>query len=319
MSAGRRYLVVGAGALGGFYGCRLQRAGMQVEYLLHSDYEHVQKHGWRVESKDGDFELPSAVVHARPVDIPPADVVLLGLKSTSNHLLKELLPGLVNKTGVVLVMQNGLGIEEEVAELVGPDRVIGVCCFLCSNKVGPGHIRHLDYGTIAIGEYTPTGRPGGITERLRSIAADFEKAGIPVMLADDLRLARWKKLIWNIPFNGLSVLLDVETNELVGDPDLKRLVRSIMDEIGALARADGRIIEEEFVAKMLRDTEAMIPYKTSMKVDYDGARPLELDAIFGAPIRVAGRLGTPMPMVESLYRELRFLDRRRRSENAPAG
>jgi 2-dehydropantoate 2-reductase len=309
---GRTYSVIGSGALGGFYGCRLQRAGLDVQFLARSDYPVLKERGWRVRSKDGDFDLPHVRAFRSIEEIPPADVALLCLKSTSNAGVLSKLARVIRPDGVVIVMENGFGIEEEVARHVGPERVMGACCFLCSNKTRPGEIDHLDYGTIAMGEL-PRGNKGvGITPRMESIAQDFLRAGIETQLAEDLRLARWKKLVWNIPFNGLSVVLLEETNRLVSDPALRPLVRGIMEEVVGAARADGREIPSEFIETMLSHTEVMKPYKTSMRIDFDERRPLEVEAIFGSPLAVANERQVPMPMVWSLYQQLQFLDRRNR-------
>lgn len=308
----RRYAILGSGALGGYYGALLHRAGLPVDFLCRGDYDHVREHGWTVESKHGDFRIPKPSVYRDARDMPPADVAVVALKTTSNGQLPSLLPPVVKPDGVVLVLQNGLGMEDLAAAIVGPGRVIGGSCFLCSNKVGPGWIRHLDYGTIAMGEHTADGSPGGLTDRLRAIAADFEAAGVRVQISDDLRQVRWKKLVWNIPFNGLSVVLDASTSDLVGDRSLRTLVRDVMEEIAGAAAAVGVAIEPEFLDSMIANTERMVPYKTSMKVDYDGGRPLEVDSIFGEPLRRAAAAGAAMPITSALHRQLHFLDERNR-------
>jgi 2-dehydropantoate 2-reductase len=308
----RTYAVIGTGAVGGFYGARLARAGVEVHFLLHSDYEHVRDHGLVVESVDGDFELPQVNAYGRAEDVPACDVVLLALKTTQNHLLAELLAPAAGQRGVVLVLQNGLGIEDHVAEIVGPDRVMGGLCFLCSNKVGPGRIRHLDYGWITLGDYCPDGRPMGLTQRLRGIQGDFERAGIEVRPAGDLLLERWKKLIWNVPYNGLSVVLDATTAELMAGAHTRRLVEQIMVEVAVAARACGKDIEDDFIRDMLSVTVEMAPYRTSMKIDHDEGKPMEIEAIFGAPLRAARGCGVSCPRTETLYRQLKFLDARNR-------
>ena len=174
--------------------------------------------GLKVESKDGDFVLPKVNAYGRAEDIPPCDVALVALKTTQNHLLPALLPPVLKEDGIVLIIQNGLGMENAVAQIVGPQRVMGGLSFLCSNKVGPGHIRHLDYGAVAFAEYSPEDKPRGITDRMRAIGGDFERAGIEVELIEDLILARWKKLVWNIPYSGLSVVLNATTDELMNNP-----------------------------------------------------------------------------------------------------
>jgi 2-dehydropantoate 2-reductase len=302
----RSYAILGTGALGGYYGACLQQAGLDVHFLLHNDYEHVKEHGLIVESPDGDFTLPQVNAYGEAAKIPPCNVVVVALKTTQNHLLPEMLPTVVRDQGVVLVLQNGLGIEEDVAQIVGSERVIGGLCFLCSNKVKPGYIRHLDYKAINLGEYTPNYQAAGITERMRQIADDFERAGIPIQLSEDLLLARWQKLVWNIPYNGLSVVLDARTDELMADSYARSLVEQLMSEVVAGAAATGRIIGDRIIQQMLNHTEKMTPYRTSMKVDYDEKRPLEIEAIFGNPLRTATAVGVDLPLISILYRQLTF-------------
>jgi len=295
----RTYAILGTGALGGFYGARLQRAGLEVHFLLHSDFEHVRQHGLICESVDGNFTLPRVNAYSDTRDMPPCDVVCVTLKTTQNHLLPTLLPPVVKNDSLVLVMQNGLGNEAEVAALVGADRVAGGLCFLCSNKIAPGHIRHLDYGYVRLGNYAH-----GITERLRAVAADFQRAGIHAECVPDLAAARWRKLVWNIPYNGLSVLLRATTDQLMRHPHTRALIEAIMREMAPCEPT----ITEEFIQQMLRDTDKMKPYKTSMRLDYEARRPMEIEYIYGNPLRAAQRKGVAVPLLEMLYRQLKFLD-----------
>lgn len=311
----RTYAVLGTGALGGFYGARLQQAGLEVHFLLRSDYEQVQQHGLWVESIDGDFKLPQVYAYREVTQMPPCDVVIVALKTTQNVLLPQLLPPIVKPNGVVLVLQNGLGIETQVAKIVGSNRVMGGLCFLCSNKIAPGHIRHVDYKDMTLADYAAEYAPCGITDRLRQIATDFEQAGIPIELAADLFVARWKKLMWNIPFNGLSVVLNTTTDFMMADPFIRKLAEQLMQEVRAGCAAcvgqGDRLIPSSFVEKMLNFTAKMKPYRTSMKIDYDEGRPLEVEAIFGNPLRLAQQGGANLPRIEMLYQQLKFLDLQR--------
>jgi 2-dehydropantoate 2-reductase len=304
----RNYAIVGTGALGGFYGARLQQAGLEVNFLLRSDYDRVKKHGLIIESPEGDFTLPHVRAYHDAHKMPQCDVVIVALKTTQNHLLPKILPPLLKDNGAVLIMQNGLNTEPEVAKIVGAERVVGGLCFLCSYKVGPGHICHLDYGTITLGEYAQDYKPIGITNRLQLIAEDFKRAHIPIKMSEDLLLSRWKKLVWNIPYNGLSVVLDARTDQLMANPDTLILVEEIMGEVVAGAKSCDRLIPHDFIRQMLEHTLKMKPYRTSMKIDYDESRPLEVEAIFGNPIRVAQQAGTKLPQIEVLYRMLKFVD-----------
>jgi 2-dehydropantoate 2-reductase len=304
----RRYAILGTGALGGFYGARLCRAGMDVHFLLRSDYEHVRQHGLVIDSKDGDFVLPEVQAYSNVHEMPRCDVAVVALKATQNHLLPSLLPAVLADEGVVLLMQNGLGGEEEAAKAAPGHAVLGGLCFLCSNKVGPGHIRHLDYGNVRFAEHVADSGPAGVSDRTRGIAQDFASAGIQVDIKEDLLLARWQKLVWNVPMSGLSVVLDTDTQALMADPHTRALAEDIMHEVVAGARACGRHVHDSFVQKMIDMTLAMAPYRASMKVDFDDGKPMEVEAIYGNPLRAARSAGAAMPLVETLYRQLKFLD-----------
>jgi 2-dehydropantoate 2-reductase len=328
----RTYAVLGTGALGGFYGARLQQTGCEVHFLLHRDYDHVRHHGLVVKSIDGDFVLPQVHAYQEVNQMPPCDVVMVALKTTQNHLLPQLLPPVLKPNGVVLVLQNGLDIETAVAEIVGADRVMGGLCFLCSNKTAPGQIHHLDYKQITLGDYALHYAPCGVTKRMQQIAADFEQAGIPIELSTDLLLARWKKLVWNIPFNGLSVVLDATTQQMMADASIRRLAEQLMQEVMAGAAActawassqagmqqsNDRQISPTFIQTMLDYTNQMKPYRTSMKIDYDERRPLEIEAIFGNPLRLVNQAEVQLPRIQMLYQQLQFLDRQNRSQEQGA-
>ncbi len=304
------YAVIGTGAVGAYYGGCLQRLGRVVHYLCHSDFDHVKQHGLRIDSVNGDFTLPQVHVYSNVDDMPRCDVVILALKTTHNHLLPTLLPAAIKEDGVVLVLQNGLGIEREVAEIVGGERVMSGLCFLCSNKLGPGHVHHLDYGRVEFADYTPDGTPAGITPRMRTIADDFEHAGNPVVLNEDLALARWKKLVWNIPFNGLTVTLDTDTAAIMADPSTRGEAHALMLEVQASAKAcTGREIGDDLVQMMLDWTEKMEPYLPSMKLDHDAGRALEVEAIFGAPLRAAEAAGCDVPGLSRIYGQLIWINK----------
>ncbi len=309
----RRYAILGTGALGGFYGARLARAGADVCFLLRGDFEHVRTHGLVIDSKDGDFTLPSVQAYRNVREMPPCDVAVVALKATQNHLLPSLLPPVLADDGVVLLMQNGLGGEKEAARAAPGHAVLAGLCFLCSNKVGPGHIRHLDYGTVRFAAYSTSGETAEtaeVRERMQGIAKDFADAGLQVDIKDDLLLARWQKLVWNVPMSGLSVVLDANTQALMADPHTRALAEDIMREVVAGARACGRAIHDSFVRKMLDMTLAMPPYRASMKIDFDEGKPMEVEAIYGNPLRAARQAGAALPLIETLYRQLKFLDAR---------
>lgn len=305
-----RYAIIGSGALGGLYGGMLAKHGAEVHFLINSGVEEIRHQGWKVESVLGDFLIAGdrLNLHADAKSIPPCDVTLVAIKTTQNHLLPQLLAGSTSGDGVVLCLQNGLHSEQDSVAVVGPNRVLGGCCFLCSNKIAPGHIRHLDYGRIVMGEFTdPSLPPAGITDRLRRITDDLRSVGIDANATGDLWMARWRKLMWNIPFNGLSVALNASTKELIEDDYSCAIAASIMREVYDAAAAFGRLLPSDTIELTLDHTRHMVPYDSSMRLDFLAGRPMELSAIFQAPLNAGKRAGAVMSRVEMLHRQLAFL------------
>lgn len=304
----RSYAVIGMGAVGGYYGAKLAAAGHDVHFLARSDLEHVRAHGLVVESPDGDITLPEVLVHGAADEVPPVDFVVVAVKTTDTAGVLDLTRAVARGDAVVVAMQNGLGVEQALADAVPDNPVLGAMCFICANKAGPGHVRHLDYGRVTVGALGDGSRAN---DAVHELVGDLSDSGVAASALDDLHVGRWKKLVWNIPYNGLSVVLDAGTDELMNDQGTRALVEALMREVVAGAHACGTAIPDSFVAQMLDDTEHMIPYVTSMKLDYDTGRPLEIEAIYGAPLLAAREAGYEMARVRTLYDQLRFLDARR--------
>ncbi|GIX00993.1 MAG: 2-dehydropantoate 2-reductase [Pirellulaceae bacterium] len=308
-----KVVILGTGAVGGLYGAKLAVAGDDVTFLARSDYHALRTSGLHVETPEGNLVLKRPQVTRNPQQLPQADLVLVCWKATANAALEPALHACCGPHTCVLVLQNGWEIERDVAQVIGPDRVLGGCCFLCANRVAPGRIHHLDYGGITFGEYASSTR-GTITERVQRIARHLHTAGIDAQPCADLHLARWKKLAWNIPFNGLSVVLKADTRQLISQPETRALAEALMREVQQCARSvSGVEVYDAHVAKMLADTEAMVPYASSMLLDYRHRRPMEVEPIFGNPLRAAIAAGYHPPRIDMLYQLLKFIDRRNQS------
>ena len=309
-----KFGIIGTGAVGGYYGGLLARHGYDVHFLLHSDYEYVKKNGLAIESVNGNFTLPKVNAYSRAAEMPPCDVVIVSLKSTQNDLLSEILPHVVKKNGIIIILQNGLGVEEEIKAIVPHAVIMGGLCFLCNNKIGPGHIKHLDFGMIRLGEYHEDA-PAGITENLQKIAQAFENAGIPVKPCENLGKARWEKLVWNMAYNGLSVVLNATTDQMMSCPSSYALIREIMIEVITAAHYCGYSLDETFVDEMLKTTETMAVYSPSMKLDFKNGRPLEIEAIYWRPITAAESAGFNMHKSRVIALQLEFIDQYNQSSS----
>ncbi len=298
-----RYAIVGTGAIGGYYGGRLANAGKEVHFLFNTEYEYVKNNGLKVDSVVGDFVVNPINAYKASMDMPKCDVVLVALKSTRNNQLKQILPPLLHNDTVIVLIQNGLGLEAQLAADFPNHTIAGGMAFICSSRIGVGHINHADYGALNVGFY----QLPKITV-LQQISSDFEQAKVPFAIAENLNEARWRKLVWNIPYNGLTVALNTSTDKLMQNADTRALVTDLMNEVLDGAAACGEKIEPEFVDKMLSMTDAMKPYAPSMKLDFDNHRTLEIQAIYSNPIATAKAAGCYMRKTEMLAQELKFLD-----------
>lgn len=292
-----RIAVVGAGALGLYYGAMLQRSGEDVHFLLRRDYEAITREGLRVFSVAGDFTLPRVRGYRAPEEIGPVDLVLVGLKTFANDRFAALLGPLLGERTQILTLQNGLGNEEALSELFGAERVLGGVAFLCSNRGAPGEVHHLGAGRIVLGEYLPRDR-----ERLDRLVAMFGTAGVECRATDDLKRSRWEKLVWNIPFNGLCAILQQPVDRLLSKEASRALVRGIMEEVIAAANAQEltRSIPAGYADSMLEFSDGMGTYRPSMQIDREEGRQLEIAAIFRTPLAYGWRRGISMPRVEML-------------------
>ncbi|MDA3900643.1 MAG: putative 2-dehydropantoate 2-reductase [Spirochaetes bacterium] len=298
------YTVIGTGAVGGYYGGRLAQANHTVRFLARSDYEYIRHNGLTVQSVKGDFHLSNVEVYKDSTDIPHSDVILISLKTTENVFLKELLRPIVKKGTILCVLQNGLGIESELHQEFPESIIVGAMCFICSQKAGPGIVKHLDFGHITIAAYDSSG-----LSSVKTLQREFDKAMIQTKIAETLGEARWRKLLWNIPYNGLSVVLNADTAQIMSLPASRGLVRELMEEVVNAASACGHPIGEDSIEAMLNNTDRMTPYAPSMKLDYENGRPMEIEYMYSNPIDAAGSAGYSMIRTEMLANLLLFKDR----------
>jgi 2-dehydropantoate 2-reductase len=295
--------IVGAGAVGGYYGARLARAGDEVHFLLRSDFTAVRDHGWRITDHEGTWTLHPAHAHDRPETIGACDLVIIAAKATANPALPPLVRPLLGAETLVLTLQNGLGNVEFHAAYAGAERVLGGLCFVCINRVAPGVIEKYIPGSVRLGEFS-----GPARERTHALAARFARAGVDCRAVDSLAEALWRKLVWNVPFNGLAIAAGgVTTDVILARPELLERARELMREVRAGAAAHGIDIPEAFLEKQIEVTRPMGAYAPSSLVDYLAGREVEVEAIWGEPARRASAAGVVLPRLEALYKQLRAL------------
>ena len=315
MSASPRIGIIGAGAIGGFYGLLLARAGFDVHFLLRSEFDAVARQGLQLNSAvHGALRLQPVQAYRSAAEMPPCDWLLVGTKTTSNAELAPLLAQAAAPGAKVILLQNGLAVEDELRSLL-PDHLhlLGGLCYICVHRSAPGVIEHQSLGAINLGYHS--GPAISADERqglLEAGVALFKQAGLDSTAMAELEQARWQKLVWNVPYNGLSVLLDSHTTDLMRNPDSRALIEAIMQEVVDAATACGHSLPPGFAGKLLAATDRMPDYLPSMYHDFALGRPMELHAIYAAPLAAAAKAGCAMPRTQMLYQALRFLEQRPR-------
>ena len=305
--------IIGTGAIGGFYGLMLARAGFDVHFLLRSEFSAVAEHGLHVDSAPhGALTLNPVQAYSSAEDMPPCDWLLVGAKTTSNAGLAPAIIQAAAPNAKVLLLQNGLDVEDSLRALF-PDtlHLLGGLCLICVHRTGPGAITHQALGAVNVGYHSgPAGDEQARMAIVEEGAGLFRSAGIDSQAMANLQQARWQKLVWNIPYNGLSVLLGAGTTALMADADSRELIKALMAEVVRGAKACGHDMPAGYADYLFMMTEKMPDYWPSMHHDFLHKRPLELAAIYARPLAVAKAAGCELPRIDALYRSLSFIDRR---------
>ena len=307
--------IIGTGAIGGFYGLMLARAGFDVHFLLRSEFSAVSQSGLHIDSQvHGALSLENVQAYSSATDMPPCDWLLVAAKSTGTGGVAPAIVQAAAPGAKVLMLQNGLAVEDELRAVL-PDslHVLGGLCFICVHRTGPGQITHQAFGAVNIGYHSgPAPSDAASLEIVEQGAALFHAAGIESVAMANLGKARWQKLVWNVPYNGLSVLLNASTTPLMADPDSRELIQGLMAEVVQGAEACGHVLPEGYAAQLFKVTEQMPDYRPSMHHDFTEKRPLELEAIYAKPLAAALAAGCDMPKIRALYHALAFIDRQNR-------
>ncbi len=297
MAQTKRILIVGAGAIGAFYGALLAKAGCDVAVVCRSDYPVVKKQGYQINSHLlGHWRFMPSQIVTRATDYQGvADYVILCSKITPDSDRVALIRDAVSPDTAIVFIQNGVEIEQELAEAFPDNEVISGLAFICCNRLTPGTVTHLAYGKLTLGNV-----PHGVSQKTQSLIDLFQQSGIECIGMDNIITGRWIKCIWNAPFNPLSVLSGgLATLDILSTQEA--FIRRIMQEVFDIAAACGHPLPADIIDSNIESTYKMPPYKTSMLLDFENGRPLETEAILGNAIRAATRQQLDCPNLKALY------------------
>jgi len=292
-------LIVGAGAVGALFGSALARQGARVSVVCRSDYDAVSRDGYDIRSPVfGDHPFRPERVYRNVADCSePPDYLLLTAKVLENVDRAALIRPAVGPRTVIVLIQNGVDIEPPIAEAFPDNELLSSLAFVAVGRGAPGQVNHLSLGSLILGRY-----PSGVTPAAQAIAAAFEAGKVPCKLTENVIGARWQKAVWNAVFNPISILGGVlDTNAMLRTDAEVTFARHAMQEVCDVAQAAGHPQSPNLIEQMLATTRAMPAYKTSMALDYENGRPMEIEAILGNTVRAARKVGVATPNLDAIY------------------
>lgn len=305
--ARQRFGILGTGAVACYYGYQLLQAGHEVYFVGRSHLDELRKQGLVLDIfGQGTQQVTDLQLVASLAELPACDWLLVTSKTTANTQVAEQLLQLPGRQQLVL-MQNGLGNEDAMrASLPQRFSLFAGLCFIYSQRIAPGRVVHLGGGSANVGWHSgEEGEVAGVAAA-QTLAELFNAAGIESRQVQ-LPWARWQKLVWNVPYNGLSAVLNATTSQLMDNSSSRALVEALMQEVVTAAAACGVELSPRLVSAMLSNTQAMSDYYPSMYHDFVAARPMELEAIYRAPLAAAEQAGYVMPLTRMLLQQLEFL------------
>ncbi len=303
-----KILVMGAGAVGAYFGARLQEIGEAVIFCARGEnLRALRERDLEIQSPRGDLKLKVQATD-RPAEFAPYDLILFCVKVYDTDAAAESIKGCIAPGGGVLTVQNGVENEDRLIELLGDGAILGGNARIGAELVAPGKVVHVTNGYMDFGELD-----GRETPRGKTYADAFRRAGILGEFTPRIRALRWDKLMWNAAFNTVSALTRKTVGAILGDPDGKALVRTLMREVMQVARAEGADITEERIDLFIDHSEKNLgAVRTSTLQDFERGKRLEYEALAGAVVRAAHRHGIHAPASETIYTLLKLLDRRDR-------
>lgn len=301
--------IAGPGAVGGYYGALLVRAGMDVQFLGRGRHlEVMREKGLSIKSYKGDFQI-IPLVSDDPAEVGPCDLILFCVKSFDCVNMGRFIEPMVGPSTVILSLQNGVENEEVLGGLYGSDKILAGVAFIGSRIEKPGEIVHTAAGNITFGEPS-----GGSSHRTKELEEIFNSAGVKAKLSDDMRKVMWQKMVWNCGFNSITALTGCSAAEVLLLKETREIVRKTMEEVIAVAEALGIKFDASLLEKTIAHTEKQGEIRTSMLLDMEKGQKMEIDGLNGAVCRKGREKGVPTPTNDVLYGMVKSINKRIESQ-----
>lgn len=299
-----KIFIVGVGAVGGYFGGKLARAGFDVTFISRGQtLDSLKKNGLQIKSYTGDFIIKNPKVTDDFKELAKADIILLCVKSYSTKELAKAIKKVIPDKAIIVSLQNGIENEDVLSEILGKEKVIGSVVFITSSMPEPGLIKHTSYGKIMLGELN-----GEETERIKKIEKIFLDAGVPASITPSIKKELWKKLMLNIPYNGFTALARGPLKHYFEIPETQECFLRALKEVQAVARMEGYLLTDEDVENALKFTKAdgFVNFKSSTLLDIEAGKPVEIEAMQGIIIKTAKKYNLDVPVNKLIYALLKM-------------
>jgi 2-dehydropantoate 2-reductase len=304
-----RIAVMGAGAVGGYFGAKLA-ASHEVAFIARGDHlSAMQRRGLKIMSAGGDLHVREALFTAEPAAAGRVELVLFCVKSHATEAAAAALAPVIGPRTLILSLQNGVDNGEKIAVRYGAERTLPGVVYIGAQVTEPGVINHSSGGRIVFG-----GLSGPLPAGAGTVAPILTAAAIPCEISDDIAKAQWKKLLWNAPFCAISCLTRATVRDIVQSESLRKLALDCMTEVAAAARTRGVILEEELMQETIEFSKTLGDFKPSMLQDLEALKPLEFEAFNGVVLKLLRAAGVDAPTNTVFYGALQYLDKKIRAE-----
>ena len=288
--------IVGAGAVGGFFGARLAQKYDNISFLLRPrTAELVKRRGLTVQSTSlGTFTVHPQIA-SDPKELAPPDLIILAVKAYDFEDALNQIEPLVCQGTSILTLQNGVIFEDRLIEKFGREHIVGGVAYIYSKIIQPGVIEHYKRGSLLVGEIM-----GNETPRLNGIVELFRGAQVPCEMSADIRKAKWEKMCWNCVFNPLTVLLNDKISRALNVAEMGPVISNIVSEVSAVAMGHRIPLEDDIAENVVQHSQEIRDIHTSMYDDWKAGRPTEIDFLNGYIVKKGKEFGVPTPLNEAL-------------------
>jgi len=303
-----RVIVVGTGAVGGYFGARLVRSGAEVTFVARGEHGRaIRERGLSIISPYGDFSVRAPVIE-RITDGSRFDLALVAVKNTALPEVARDIGSVLHPSGVAVSTLNGVASDDVLGDAIGRERVVGAVAMFGGRRQSPGVIRHNAHETLVVGEPWPPGRGNAVR-----VVEFLQRHGLPAVIEPQLRAKRWWKMAWNCPFNSVTALARCTVGNVMAEPKLRNLARGVAEEVVAVARAAGVAIADDVVDQVMGRNGDLGHLRPSMLGDIEAGRVTENEALCGTIARLGAQHGVRTPLSSTLHALIgawdeRFLD-----------